>query len=109
MLRSIGEWRTASPAFRAFWRRLALHDIRRFRRDYLQPERAAFDAAVRRQQAPEGGMSYDPQCELLAEYFLRHLDLGADYHGILRALAQQLQNTAEAVLHDLEHGVENSA
>jgi hypothetical protein len=31
---------------RAFWRRLALHDIARFRRDYLQPERDAFEAAV---------------------------------------------------------------
>jgi hypothetical protein len=31
---------------RAFWRRLALHDIARFRRDHLIPERAAFEAAV---------------------------------------------------------------
>jgi len=53
-------------------------------------------------------MAYDPQCELLAEYFLRHLDLGADYHEILQALAQQLQNTAEAVLHDLERRQEDS-
>jgi hypothetical protein len=51
MLASIHEYRAASPAFRPFWRKLAMHDIRRFRRDYLQPERAAFEAAVRRQQS----------------------------------------------------------
>jgi hypothetical protein len=28
-----------------------MHDIARFRRDWLQPERAAFEAAVSRQQA----------------------------------------------------------
>jgi hypothetical protein len=50
MLASIREYRAASPQFRGFWRRLALHDIARFRRDYLQPERAAFEAAVRRSQ-----------------------------------------------------------
>ena len=46
MLASIGEYRTASPAFRPFWRRCALHDVRRFKRDWLRPERAAFEAAV---------------------------------------------------------------
>jgi hypothetical protein len=51
LLNEIGEWRTATPQFRGFWRRLALHDIARFKRDWLQPERAAFDAAVRRQQS----------------------------------------------------------
>ena len=51
MLASIAEYRAASPAFRHFWRVVALHDIARFRRDYLQPERAAFEAAVRRQQS----------------------------------------------------------
>ena len=51
LLNDIGEWRTASPQFRGFWRRLALHDIARFRRDWLWPERAAFDAAVRQQQS----------------------------------------------------------
>jgi hypothetical protein len=51
LLNEIGEWRTASPQFRGFWRRLALHDIARFRRDWLIPERAAFEAAVERQQA----------------------------------------------------------
>jgi hypothetical protein len=55
-----------------------------------------------------GVMAFDPQCELLAEYWLRHLDLGADYHAALQALAQQLQNTAEAFLHDLERRREDS-
>lgn len=50
MLASIAEYRAASPAFRHFWRVVALHDIARFRRDWLQPERAAFEAAVKRQQ-----------------------------------------------------------
>ena len=50
MLASIAEYTAASPAFRPYWRRLALHDIRRFRRDYLDPERAAFEAAVRSQR-----------------------------------------------------------
>ena len=50
MLASIAEYRAASPAFRHFWRVVALHDIRRFKRDYLQPERAAFDATVARSQ-----------------------------------------------------------
>ena len=51
LLNDLREYRTASPAFRPYWRRLALHDIARFRRDWLQPERAAFEAAVRRQQS----------------------------------------------------------
>ena len=47
LLNDIAEWRAAShPALRAFWRVLALHDIARFRRDYLAPERRAFEAAV---------------------------------------------------------------
>ena len=50
MLASIAEYRAASPAFRHFWRVVALHDIARFRRDHLDPERAAFEAAVRRSQ-----------------------------------------------------------
>jgi hypothetical protein len=50
MLASIAEYRAASPAFRPYWRKLARHDIARFRRDYLIPERAAFEAAVRRSQ-----------------------------------------------------------
>jgi hypothetical protein len=46
MLASIREYAAASPAFRPYWRRLALHDIARFKRDWLIPERAAFLAAV---------------------------------------------------------------
>ena len=46
LLASIAEYRAASPAFRPFWRVVALHNIARFRRDWLQPERAAFEAAV---------------------------------------------------------------
>jgi hypothetical protein len=48
MLASIREYRAASPAFRPYWRRLARHDLARFKRDYLQPERAAFEAAIAR-------------------------------------------------------------
>lgn len=51
MLASIHEYASASAPFRHYWRVLALHDIRRFRRDWLQPERAAFLAAVARQQS----------------------------------------------------------
>lgn len=52
LLNDLAEYRSASsPALRAFWRVLALHDIRRFKRDWLAPERAAFEAAVRRQQS----------------------------------------------------------
>jgi hypothetical protein len=51
LLNDLAEYRAASHPFRPYWRRLAIHDIRRFRRDYLQPERAAFEAAVRRQQS----------------------------------------------------------
>jgi hypothetical protein len=46
MLTSIHEYAAASPAFRPYWRRLALHDIARFRRDFLVPEKLAFEAAV---------------------------------------------------------------
>jgi hypothetical protein len=52
LLNDLREYRAAShPALRAFWRTLALHDIARFRRDHLIPERAAFEAAVARQQS----------------------------------------------------------
>ena len=47
LLNDLAEYRAASPAFRHFWRVLALHDIRRFRRDHLIPERQAFETAVR--------------------------------------------------------------
>jgi len=46
LLNDLREYSAASPAFRHFWRVVALHNIRRFRRDHLQPERAAFLAAV---------------------------------------------------------------
>ena len=50
LLNDLREYRAAShPALRAFWRSLALHDIARFRRDYLIPERAAFEAVARQQ------------------------------------------------------------
>jgi hypothetical protein len=46
LLNDLTEYRAASPAFRPYWRRLARHDIARFRRDHLIPERRAFEAAV---------------------------------------------------------------
>jgi hypothetical protein len=46
LLNDLAEYRAASPAF--YWRRLARHDIARFKRDFLRPERAAFEAAVER-------------------------------------------------------------
>ena len=47
VINDIAEYRAAShPALRAFWRVLALHDIVRFKREFLRPERAAFEAAV---------------------------------------------------------------
>ena len=51
MLNDLREYAAASPAFRPYWRRLARHDIARFKRDWLQPERAAFEAAVAHQQS----------------------------------------------------------
>ena len=59
MLASIAEYRAASPAFRPYWRRLAMHDIVRFKREWLAPERAAFEAAVEQQQA---AMFRDHRC-----------------------------------------------
>ena len=50
LLNDLAEYRAASPAFRPFWRKLALHDVARFKRDWLRPERAAFEAAVARSQ-----------------------------------------------------------
>jgi hypothetical protein len=46
MLTSIHEYASASAPFRQFWRRLALHDIVAFKREFIRPERAAFLAAV---------------------------------------------------------------
>ena len=51
MLRNIAEYQNASAPFRPFWRRLALHDIVAFKREFLIPERQAFEAAVARSQA----------------------------------------------------------
>jgi hypothetical protein len=48
LLNDLAEYRAASPAFRPYWRKLAMHDIARFRRDWLWPERAAFEAAIAR-------------------------------------------------------------
>jgi hypothetical protein len=48
LLASIAEYRAASPAFRPYWRKLAMHDIARFRREFLAPELAAFEAVVER-------------------------------------------------------------
>jgi hypothetical protein len=50
MLASIREYASASAPFRPFWRRCALHDVRRFKREFSRPERAAFEAAVARSQ-----------------------------------------------------------
>ena len=49
MLRCIHEARTAIPSFRVFWRTCARYEIRQFRRLFLIPERAAFEAAVAQQ------------------------------------------------------------
>ena len=51
LLNDLAEYRAASPQFRQFWRRLALHDIARFKREFLAPELAAFLAAVAQQQS----------------------------------------------------------
>jgi hypothetical protein len=50
LLNDLREYRAASPAFRPYWRKLAMHDIARFKREFLVPERRAFEAAVARQQ-----------------------------------------------------------
>jgi hypothetical protein len=48
MLAAIAEWSHATAADRDYWRGIALDQIREFRRRYLIPERAAFEAAVAR-------------------------------------------------------------
>ena len=48
LLNGLAEYRAASPAFRPYWRKLARHDIARFKRDFLRPEMAAFEATVER-------------------------------------------------------------
>ena len=50
MLAAIEEHRHATGADRDYWRGIALDQIREFRRRYLIPERAAFEAAVARSQ-----------------------------------------------------------
>jgi hypothetical protein len=46
MLEAIRQYYVASPPFRHFWRVLALHEIARFKRWFLWPERRAFLVAV---------------------------------------------------------------
>jgi hypothetical protein len=48
LLAAIAEWSRATGADRDYWRGIALDQIREFRRRYLIPERAAFEAAVER-------------------------------------------------------------
>jgi hypothetical protein len=48
MLAAIEEWSHATGADRDYWRGIALDQIAEFRRRYLIPERAAFEAAVER-------------------------------------------------------------
>jgi hypothetical protein len=50
MLAAIAEWSHATGADRDYWRGIARDQIREFRRRYLIPERAAFEAAVARNQ-----------------------------------------------------------
>jgi len=54
-------------------------------------------------------MAYDPQCEMLAEYFLRRMDLKFDSVSARQSLAQSIQDTIEAFLNGLERGLEASA
>ena len=46
LLASVEEWRHASGTDRDYYRRIAMTDIAEFKRQHLQPERAAFEAAV---------------------------------------------------------------
>jgi hypothetical protein len=48
LLAAIAEWSHATGADRDYWRSIALDHIATFRRRYLIPERAAFEAAVER-------------------------------------------------------------
>jgi len=50
MLGAIEEWRHATGSERDFWRATGLNRIHEFRRLHLLPERAAFEAAVTRNQ-----------------------------------------------------------
>ena len=51
MLTAIRDWAASTGRTRALWRRSARYEIARFRSWFLAPERAAFEAAVERQQA----------------------------------------------------------
>jgi hypothetical protein len=51
MLAAIRDWAASTGRTRALWRRSARYEIARFRSWFLDPERAAFEAAVARQQA----------------------------------------------------------
>jgi hypothetical protein len=50
MLTAIRDWATSTGRTRALWRRSARYEIARFRSWFLDPERAAFEAAVERSQ-----------------------------------------------------------
>ena len=54
-------------------------------------------------------MAYDPECELLAEYFLRGMDLEFDTVSARQSLARSIQDTVEAFLNGLERGLEASS
>ena len=48
LLAAVAEWSHATGTERDFWRTTALNRIAEFRRLHLIPERAAFEASVRR-------------------------------------------------------------
>jgi hypothetical protein len=50
MLTAIQDWAASTGRTRTLWRRSARYEIARFRRWFLIPERAAFEAAVARRQ-----------------------------------------------------------
>jgi hypothetical protein len=50
LLAAVEEWRRASGSDRVWWRRDARHRLAEWRTLYRAPERAAFQAAVRRSQ-----------------------------------------------------------
>jgi hypothetical protein len=50
MLAAVAEWSHASGPERDYWRGVALYRIAAFRSRFLNPERAAFEAAVRNHQ-----------------------------------------------------------
>jgi len=54
-------------------------------------------------------MAYDPQCELLAEYFLRRMDLKFDTTSARQSLADAIQDTVDMFLSGLERGLKDSS